>query len=117
MHCDFARDMDVRLRDQLVCGVLNDSIRKRLMENDKCSFADARKRANELERIARYSKVLGGAERSVSSIKQKSGASSTTRAMGNYSEAGSDRLRSDPVAVSSRQVFFDRGKITRLDQR
>ena len=88
MHCDFARDMDVRLRDQLVCGVLNDSIRKRLMENDKCSFADARKRANERERIARDSKVLGGAERSVFSAKQYSSESNGTRAMGTYSEQG-----------------------------
>ena len=65
VYCDFARDLDVRLRDQLVCDVLNDSIRKRLMKNDKCSFADARKRTNDLERIARDSKVKGGAEKSV----------------------------------------------------
>ena len=71
--CKYGADLDVRLRDQLVIGLREDSIRKRLMEADEnISFADALKRAADLERISRESK-LGRGEASVSQLARLGG--------------------------------------------
>ena len=71
IFCKFGAYLDIRLRDQFVIGLKTDSIRKRLMENDDITFAEALKQASDLERIAHDSKLVGRNETSVSQVQKK----------------------------------------------
>ena len=71
IHCKFGAELDIRLRDQFVIGLKTDAIRKRLMEKDDITFADALKQASDLERIAHDSKLVGRNETSVSQVQKK----------------------------------------------
>ncbi len=71
IHCKFGAELDIRLRDQFVIGLKNDAIRKRLMEKDDITFAEALKQASDLERIAHDSKLVGRNETSVSQVQKK----------------------------------------------
>ena len=58
----------MRLRDQLVIGLRDEAIRKRLKEKDDASFADVIKFAGDLERVSRESRQVGSGEASVSKL-------------------------------------------------
>lgn len=70
-----ARSSTDVLRDQLMVGLRSEPIRKRIMERDGISFADALKLAADLERITREAKLGATAEGSVSQVKASSQAS------------------------------------------
>ena len=63
MYCKFDADLDIRLRDQFVIGLESDAIRKRLMERDDITFAEALKFASSLDRIARDNNFSSKASR------------------------------------------------------
>ena len=56
------------LQDQLVIGLRDEAIRKRLMEKDDASFVDVIKFAGDLERVSRESRQVGSGEASVSKL-------------------------------------------------
>lgn len=68
LHCQFGAELDVRLRDQLLFGLQSEPIRKRIMERDTITFAEALKLAGDLERISREAKLGGAGEASVSKV-------------------------------------------------
>jgi hypothetical protein len=68
VHCQFGGDLDTRLRDQFGIGLRTDAIRKRLMEKDDVTFAEAFTQAVNLERITTKSKQVGRGESSVSIV-------------------------------------------------
>ena len=68
LHCQFGAELDGRLRDQLLVGLRSEPIRKRIMERDSITFADALKLAGDLERISREAKLGGPGEASVSRV-------------------------------------------------
>ena len=45
LYCEFGAELDGRLRDQLLVGLRSEPIRKRIMERDAITFADALKLA------------------------------------------------------------------------
>ena len=69
VQCGFGADLDVCLRDQLLLGLKSEAIRKRIIERDGISFADALKLASDLERITREAKLSSKAEASVSMVR------------------------------------------------
>ena len=78
VQCGFGADLDVRLRDQLLLGLKSEVIRKRIMERDGISFADALKLASDLERITREANLGFKAEASVSMVRNSSSKNTTS---------------------------------------
>lgn len=68
LYCYFGAELNGRLRDQLMVGLRSEQIRKRIMERDGITFADALKLAADLERITREAKLGAAGEASVSRV-------------------------------------------------
>ena len=81
--CKFAAtELDNRLRDQLVIGLRDEAIRKRLMEKEDATCADVIKFAGDLERVSRESRQVGHSEASLSKLSQSDFRHSTSNNSG-----------------------------------
>ena len=79
VQCEFGVEIEVRLWDQLLLGLKSEAIRKRIMERDKISFADALNLAFDLERITRKVKLGAKAESPVSMVRNSTSKSLLSR--------------------------------------
>ena len=66
-YCEFT-DLEVQLRDRLVCGTLNEKLQKDLLEADNLDFAKALKMSQAAEVAAKSCKELRGSATSTAAI-------------------------------------------------
>ena len=64
-HCKFGDYLEQALRDRLVCGLRNDSVRKHLLTKTELTFATAQELALSLEAAERQANELKGTEPAV----------------------------------------------------
>ena len=108
LYCEFGAELDGRLRDQLLVGLRSEPIRKRIMERDHISFADALKLAADFERITREAKLGATSEASVSQVKASTKGPSHPRGYGTRQQPAAN-TQSSSSASSSRGGDSRRG--------
>lgn len=108
LHCNFGNELDGRHRDQLIVGLRSEAVRKRIMEREDITFADALKLAAVLERITREAKLGSSGETSVSRVRQEAPQA------GRWSRGEDARQTCVPNATASGSAGPSRGGSTQI---